>query len=211
MGAALAGLWAAAGHSVRLSYSRDADRLASLAQSMGPTASVTEPRAAVEDADVVLLAVPWDRVDDVLEQAGAHEGVLDDRTVLDCTNPMASDDVTLAVGLTSSGAEEVARRAPRAHLVKVFNTAPAELLRAPTREFQLNGIVATPSMFLCGDHEDAKSNAMRLARDAGFAPVDVGPLTCARYLEPLALLVAQIAYEGDRSPEVGIKLLERED
>ena len=62
-------------------------------------------------------------------------------------------------------------------------------------------------MFLCGDHAGAKAQAMKLARNAGFAPVDIGPLTCARYLEPLALLVAQLAYEGDRSPEVGLKLL----
>jgi 8-hydroxy-5-deazaflavin:NADPH oxidoreductase len=209
MGAALARLWAQSGHTIRLSYSRDAARLEAIAREIGPNAVAVAPAEACAAADAVLLATPWDRVNDALTQAGARAGVLDGKTLLDCTNPMAADDVTLAIGLTSSGAEEVARRAPRANLVKVFNTAPAELLRAPTREFQLNGIVATPSMFLCGDHDGAKTQAMRLARDAGFAPVDVGPLACARYLEPLALLVAQLAYEGERSPEVGLKVLER--
>ena len=193
MGAALARLWAEAGHTIRLSYSRDARRLEAIAEEIGSNVQATSPADAVKAADAVLLATHWDRVDDVLARAGAAEGVLDGVTLLDCTTPMSSDDVNLAVGLTTSGAEEVARRAPRAHLVKVFNTVPAELLRAPSRAFQLNGIIATPSMFLCGDHDGAKAQAMRLARDAGFAPVDVGPLTCARYLEPLALLVAQLA------------------
>jgi predicted dinucleotide-binding enzyme len=209
MGAALARLWAEAGHTIRLSYSRDARRLEATAREIGPNVEAASPREACEAADALLLATHWDRVSDVLALAGARTGTLDGKTLLDCTNPMAADDVNLAVGLTSSGAEEVARRAPRANLVKVFNTAPAELLRAPTRAFQLNGIIATPSMFLCGDHAGAKTQAMKLARDAGFAPVDVGPLACARYLEPLALLVAQLAYEGDRSAEVGLKLLER--
>lgn len=52
----------------------------------------------------------------------------------------------------------------------------------------------------CGDNRKAKETAARLIRDAGFEAVDAGPLYLARYMEPCALLIAQLAYEGDRGP-----------
>jgi len=46
----------------------------------------------------------------------------------------------------------------------------------------------------------AKKVAARLIRDVGLKPIDAGPLRIARYAEPFALLIAQLAYEGDREP-----------
>ena len=57
-----------------------------------------------------------------------------------------------------------------------------------------------PDLLYCSDDEDAKEIAARLIRDVGFDPVDAGPLRIARYMEPFALLVAQLAYEGDDGP-----------
>jgi 8-hydroxy-5-deazaflavin:NADPH oxidoreductase len=62
-----------------------------------------------------------------------------------------------------------------------------------------------PSMVYCGDDEGAKGVAAELIRDVGFDPVDVGPLRIARYIEPFALLMAQIAYEGDGGPELAYR------
>jgi 8-hydroxy-5-deazaflavin:NADPH oxidoreductase len=59
----------------------------------------------------------------------------------------------------------------------------------------------------CGNHARAKRVAATLIRDVGFDPVDAGPLRIARYMEPFALLMGQLAYETDEGPEVGYRFL----
>ena len=57
----------------------------------------------------------------------------------------------------------------------------------------------------CGDDRRAKSVAVTLIRDLGFDPVDAGPARIARYIEPFALLVAQLAYEGKGGQELAYR------
>jgi predicted dinucleotide-binding enzyme len=128
MGGALGRLFARAGHRVMFSYSRDPKKLARLARQSGPRAGAAPPAEAVRNADVVLLAVHWRRVSHALRLAGPLRG----KTLIDVTNPMTPTDDALAVGLSISGGEWVARRARGARVVKAFNTIPAELLRACT-------------------------------------------------------------------------------
>jgi predicted dinucleotide-binding enzyme len=62
-----------------------------------------------------------------------------------------------------------------------------------------------PSLVYCGDDESSKDVAAELIRDVGFDPVDAGPLRIARYTEPFALLIAQLAYEGEGGPELAYR------
>lgn len=62
-----------------------------------------------------------------------------------------------------------------------------------------------PSLVYCGDDQSAKDAAAELIRDVGFDPVDAGPLRIARYTEPFALLVAQLAYEREGGPELAYR------
>src|SRR5438105_3518305 len=62
-----------------------------------------------------------------------------------------------------------------------------------------------PSLAYCGDNAKAKDVAAQLIRDVGFDPVDAGPLRIARYTEPFALLIGQLAYEGDRGPALAYR------
>jgi 8-hydroxy-5-deazaflavin:NADPH oxidoreductase len=202
MGGALGRLWAARGHEVTFSFSRDRHRLDALAKRAGPSARAGEPADAVRDADVVLMALQWHTLDDALAAAGSLAG----KVVVSCSMPMTPDDSALAVGMTSSGAEELARRAPRANVISAFNTVPSELLAhlcdsGPLPEAN------RPSVAYAGDDEGAKAFVVPLIRDAGFDPVDAGPLMVARYLEPFALLIAQLAYETDDGPEVGYRFV----
>jgi predicted dinucleotide-binding enzyme len=57
----------------------------------------------------------------------------------------------------------------------------------------------------CGDDADAKELVAGLIRNVGFEPVDAGPLRVARYTEPFALLIAQLAYEGEGGPELAYR------
>ena len=198
MGSKLGTIFARAGHEVVFSYARSERKLKRLARNAKGKARAGTPREAAEGADAVLLAVHWSRMDDVLSQAGD----LSDTVVVSCSLPMNADDSALVVAHTSSGAEELAKRLPTARFVSAFNTVPSEVLfdvyaarRKPRR----------PSLVYCGDDRRAKNVAARLIRDAGFDPVDAGPLRIARFTEPFALLVAQLAYEGKRGAELAYR------
>lgn len=156
------------------------------------------PAEAAKDADAVLLAVHWSRLDDVLKQAGDLAG----KVILTCSLPMDADNTKLIIGTTTSGAEELARKVPRAHVVCAFNTVPSEVLFGV---FEAKRKKDRPSLVYCGDHRQSKSVAAELIRDVGFDPIDAGPLSIARYTEPFALLVAQLAYEGESGPELAYR------
>src|SRR5260370_28365977 len=125
MGAALGRRFAAGGHAVTFSYSRDPAKLERVARQSGPRARAAALADAARDADVLLLAVHWSRVSPVLRGAGSVRG----KIVIDCTNPMTPADDALAVGHGVSGGELVARRAPGAPVRAALNTVPPALFR----------------------------------------------------------------------------------
>ena len=200
MGGKLGTLLARAGHEVVFSYARKRGKLEVLARDAGGTARPGTPREAAADADAVLLAVHWSRMDDVLDQAGNLSG----KVVVSCSLPMNADDTALAVGHTSSGAEELAERIGRGRLVCAYNTVPSEVL---LDVFAARRKAARPGLVHYGDDARAKKVAAALIRDLGFDPVDAGPLRIARYAEPFALHVAQLAYEGEGGPELAYRFV----
>jgi 8-hydroxy-5-deazaflavin:NADPH oxidoreductase len=198
MGAALGRSLAAKGHKVGFSFSRDPRKLVRLARSSGPEAYTDSPREVARRSRVIVLAVHWQQVARVLRLAGDLRG----KIIVDCTNPMNVADNALVVGHRTSGAEIVARRACGARVVKAFNTVPSELLHAGAHV-----LPERPAVCYCGDDRSAKRSVARLIRDLGFQPTDCGKLAIARYLEPFALLVAELAYNRHRSPLLGVRFL----
>jgi predicted dinucleotide-binding enzyme len=197
MGGKLGRLFARAGHEVVFSYSRRRKKLEELARDAGGHARAGTPTEAARDADALLLAVHWSRMDDVLRQAGDVSGKL-----LVSSLPMNEDDTELIIGRTSSGAEKLARKVPRARVVSAFGTVPSEVLLGV---FETRGRRPRPSLVYCGDDAEAKELTAALIRDVGFDPVDAGPLEIARYFEPFALLIARLAYEGEGGPELAYR------
>jgi len=226
MGGKLGTIFARAGHEVVFSYARTRQKLEKLArdaipttgrvrhrqvgaqhaaplQSLPRTGTPAFPRAgtpaeAAHDADALLLAVHWSRVDDVLKQTGAVAG----KVIITCSLPMNADDTALVIAHTSSGAEELAKKVPNARVVSAFGTVPSEVL---FDVFQARRKANKPSLVYCGDDSRAKKTAAELIRDVGFEPVDAGPLRIARYTEPFTLLIAQLAYEGKDGPELAYR------
>src|SRR5512147_861759 len=91
MGSKLGTIWAGAGHDVVFSYARSEQKLKRLAREAQGNARAGTPAEAAREADAVLLAVHWSRVDDVLAQAGALSG----RVVVTCSLPMDAEDTKL--------------------------------------------------------------------------------------------------------------------
>ncbi len=198
MGAKLGTIWARAGHEVVFSYARSEQKLTRLAREAKGQARHGTSREAAQEADAVLLAVHWSRIDDVLNQTGD----LSAKVIVTCSLPMNDDNTDLVIAHTSSGAEELAKRVPKARVVSAFNTVPSEVLFGV---FEARRKASRPSLVYCGDDPSSKRIAAELIRDVGFDPVDAGPLRIARYTEPFALLVAQLAYEGKGGPELAYR------
>ena len=198
MGGKLGTIFARAGHEVVFSYARRQEKLKALAQDAGPKAHAGLPREAAKEADAVLLSVHWSNIDDVLSQAGDLAG----KVIVTCCLPMNAANTELVIGRTSSAAETLAGKVPKAKVVCAFNTVPSEVLFGV---FEARRRAARPSLVYCGDDAGSKRVAAQLIRDVGFDPVDAGPLRIARYTEPFALLVGQIAYEGKGGPELAYR------
>jgi len=198
MGAKLGTILARAGHEVVFSYARSEQKLRRLAREAKGNAEAGTPAEAVRKAHAVLLAVHWSRLEDVLKQTGDLSG----KVIVSCSLPMKDDDTELVIAQTSSGAEALAKRVPKARVVSAFNTVPSEVLFGV---FEARHKDRRPSLVYCGDESSSRKIAAELIRDTGFDPLDAGPLRVARYTEPFALLVAQLAYEGKGGPELAFR------
>ncbi len=140
-------------------------------------------KEAVAWGDVVILAVLFSAVDAVAAEIGA---AADGKPVVDATNAIGPSG--LAVGFTTSGAEDLQKKLPRAKVVKAFNTVFAGTMST--------GKVKGASLFLpvAGDDANAKETVIALGREIGFDAVDAGPLANARFMEPMAMLNIQLGY-----------------
>jgi predicted dinucleotide-binding enzyme len=135
-------------------------------------------RTAVQNAEVVVLAVHTPALDGVLGELG---DALDGKVVIDVTNRLNPDDPG-AVLDGSSNAEQIQARVPGARVVKAFNTALAARQADPVVDgVPLDGLVA-------GDDTAAKGQVLELVDSMGFRPIDAGPLSMARALEAMAVL-----------------------
>ena len=163
--------------------------------------AVGNDKPAIRDtagwAEVVILAVPFWAIDDVIETAGE---ALAGKTVVDVTNALDAG-MNLALGFTTSGAEELQKKLLEARVVKAFNTVFAQHME--TGRLGEQPLTA----FVAGDDAGAKTAVLGLARDIGYDAVDAGPLKNARLLEPLAYLNIQLGYVLNMGTQIGFKLL----
>ena len=182
VGGTLGRRWAAQGHAVTFGVRAPERGAAAVKGGALPAgASVASVADAVRGADVVLLATPWGAVSDALREAGAGGEALDGVVLIDATNPLRWPQ--LDVGPQGeSGAERVQAMAPRARVVKAFNTTGAENMADP----RYDG--APTAMFYAGDDAAAKATVRPLVEALGFEAIDAGPLARARELEHLAML-----------------------
>jgi predicted dinucleotide-binding enzyme len=197
VGTGLAKRLIARGHAVMLSFSLDMDKLNASAAELGARAGTVAE--AVQFADVVVLATPWTVTPDALGQTGSVRGR---KIVWDCTNALKSDLSGLAIGTTTSGAEEIAKLAPWATVVKAIPPF-AQMLHSPSMLIGEH----RAGVFVCGDDADARAIVAGLVNEIEAQPVDAGPLALARYAEPAAMLLVQLAYQQGFGARIGLALL----
>jgi 8-hydroxy-5-deazaflavin:NADPH oxidoreductase len=178
MAAAICSLAAKAGHTVEV-ISRDAAKARALAKQVGAGAT-TGRFGATPAGDIVILAVPYSAVLDVVKQYGEE---LAGKLLVDITNPINSGFTDFVTPEDSFGAQEIVKAAPAdADVVKAFNTQFSHILAAgPVEGHPLD-------VFLAGDDAQAKARVSAFIESLGLRPMDTGQLPMARTLEHLALL-----------------------
>ncbi|MGZ4779594.1 MAG: NADPH-dependent F420 reductase [Thermoanaerobaculia bacterium] len=175
MGTALAKRLRAAGHRVVV----------------GARSGATSYESAIRTSEIVFLAVGWPYGLDVVSGIRSFG----DRVLVDVTNPEDETGRGLTIGHDTSGAEEIARSARNARVVKAFNHFYVELLTDPP---VFSG--GLPSVPYCGDDADAKLRVRDIITTCGLDAIDAGPLRIARYLEPFAMLTVQLVREQGWGP-----------
>jgi predicted dinucleotide-binding enzyme len=155
---------------------------------------------AVDFAGVIILAVPFSAVGGALAEAGP----LDDRVLWSCVNATKPDLSGLALGFETSGAEAIAARAHGARFVAAIPPF-ANAIASGTLSYDAG---LAPTVFVCGDDDGAKRVVEELIEEIGAQPVDAGPLSAARLVEPAMMLLVSLAYSGVPR-DIGLRLLER--
>ena len=149
-----------------------------LADELGPTASAASVEDAIAGADVVVLAT-W--LDQTRELVPAESRLLEDKVVVDPSNPIGFDENeqmirTLPEG-KSSGSVVASLLPADAHYVKAFGTLGADqLATSANRERRV-------VLFYATDDDAAEATAQRLIRAAGFEPLKVGGVSDAGRIE----------------------------
>jgi predicted dinucleotide-binding enzyme len=197
IGGALAMLWVGAGHEVLMS-SRHPQELQALAHSLGPRAHVGTPREAAQFGEVVLISVPYG----ALPQVGRDlKSELAGKIVLDTGNPYPERDGPMAVEARRKGTGVAsAEYLPGVRLVRAFNAINSGDLRSEAH--RKGAPIAIP---LAGDDSQALQVAEQLVRDAGFAPVVVGPLSRAREFDVGTPVYTRLLTEPQLRQALGLK------
>lgn len=198
VGAALGRRCVAIGERVAFGVPRP-EKYAALAAELAGGTRVGTVAEALDDAELAILAVPWDAAVATVAAVPDWGG----RILVDATNPLAPGLSGLTVGTTDSGAETIARAARNARVVKAFNTTGFDNMLRPRYPA---GAVMMP---VCGDDADARARVLALAARLGFEAVDFGPLAGARCLEPFALTWIQLALKYGLGRDFGFGLLRR--
>ncbi|GAB3434956.1 NADPH-dependent F420 reductase [Flindersiella endophytica] len=202
VGQSLACGWSAVGHDITVGV-RDVDSPSSVRArgALPDSARIVPLDQAGQDADVVVLAVPFVALEEILPKMSLSPGVV----LVDATNAFRFDDEgpTLASTDGTSAAEHVARLVPGIQVVKAFNTVGAEHLT--------NASEGLPpvDIFIAGDAPVANAMVARLAEDLGLRPITLGPLRDARLTEALAIIWIRLATLSGRGRGFSIQVVER--
>jgi len=185
MGSSLARLIAGRGHTVTIGSRTPEAKRDGFSGIDG--LDVRDQQAAVDGAEMIIVATPWAVTRATLEALEIPPETI----VLDITNPLSPDVSELVVGGKNSAAEEIARCLNGSRVVKAFNGINAANLNNPAFA---GGTAQIP---FCGDDAGAKEAVRKIIEELGFEALDCGGLKNARYLEAMAMLWIQLAFVED--------------
>jgi predicted dinucleotide-binding enzyme len=165
--------------------SREPQKLAQWKASAGEKGSIGTFVDAATFGEILVLAVKGNGAKDALTLSG--KGNLKGKVIIDATNPIAELPPEKGVlrfftDLKLSLMEQLQQAFPEALFVKAFNSIGSALMVNP----EFDGI--KPTMFICGNGEEAKKEVKEIVELFGFDVEDMGSAEAARAIEPLCML-----------------------
>jgi predicted dinucleotide-binding enzyme len=197
VGMSLGSGWMKAGHSITYGVREPQGTKARQLKVSHPGAEVTSNEEAATASDIIVLCTPWQTTEAAIQACGNLEG----RTIIDATNPLKPDFSGLDRGYTTSGAEQVADWAKGAQVFKAMNQVGYAMMDNPKLAKGQK-----PVMFVAGDG-NGKGKVLALVADLNFEAIDAGGITCARLLEPYALLWIHLALNQKLGVEFAFGIL----
>lgn len=186
VGSALASGLTQAGHEVVIAARDIQSDSVQSALSKNPALKAKGIRDAIQTAEVVFLATPFHANEAALQTTGS---LLDNKTVVDCTNPVGHG-VTHGLKNKISGGEFVQNLIPKANVVKAFTIYGYENFIDPVYPGYSD---LKPAMLIAGNNRKAKKTVSRLCKQLGWTPVDTGDISMSLHLEHMTLLWVKIA------------------
>lgn len=166
--------------------SRTAEKQASLASEIGGNIKTASFADTAKNAGIIILAVKGAVAESALDLCGIDH--LAGKTIIDATNPIATEVppkngvLNYFTSLENSLMEMLQKKAPKANFVKAFCSVGSAFMVDP----DFGGI--KPSMFICGNNEDARKEVAAILVKFGWEVEDMGMAEAARAIEPLAML-----------------------
>jgi len=135
--------------------------------------------------EILVLAVDGNVSETVVNQAGINN--FNRKIVIDATNPIAKQPPANGVlrfftTFDQSLMERIQQTIPTANVVKAFNSVGNAVFYKPTFA------EGKPTMFICGDDNEAKSTVTDILTAFGWETADMGKAESARAIEPLSML-----------------------
>lgn len=189
MAEALASKWVTK-HSLFIG-GRNLEKAEKLAKKLGANVKFGSIAEAAKFGEIVVLATPHQAVLEAIDAAGGNDA-LAGKVLLDINNPVDTSDFLAKNYDGVSLAEEIAKNAPDASVVKAFNMCQAKVWQMKPPVFDDRPLV----VMYCGDSDQAKEKIAVLIEDVGCQAKDIGDLKYARMLEPAAAIVIKLLFSG---------------
>lgn len=163
--------------------------------------SQEDAKPKIKDAEIVFLATKYGQA---LEYLSIQENrdALDGKIIIDITNPLSADFMSLTIGHNTSAGEEIAKLIPNSRVIKAFNTIFASVLAK-----QAEGANVPTPVFIAGDDSEAIDIVAKLANEFGLEAIKSGALSNARYLEPMTEMMIHLGYGLGHGDMIGFALV----
>jgi predicted dinucleotide-binding enzyme len=185
VGQVLAKAFLSEGHSVTLGTRNKAKEEAVKFKKENPGVVIGDFSETAKSGDIIVLATGGSVTADAIALAGIAN--FTGKVVIDATNPIAAAPpvngvLSFFTSLDDSLMERTQKQLPRAKLVKAFNSVGNAVMYKPV----FPG--GKPTMFICGNEEDAKKTVTGILSSFGWETEDMGKVEAARAIEPLCIL-----------------------
>ena len=185
VGQVLARAFHAEGHEVMLGTRNTSKQEVVTFKKNNPEIQISRFNETASFAEIIILAVAGAVVPEAISLSGLDN--FTNKIVIDTTNPIAKEAPENGVlkyftSMDKSLMERIQDQLPKAHIVKAFNSVGNALMYKPQFKHGM------PTMFICGNDENAKKTVTQFLTSFGWETEDMGKVQAARAIEPLCIL-----------------------